>query len=405
MTLQPAPGGAVEPTGELRTRSDWTTIVIVYVAGVITAMSLGKFASVGPMMTAQLDLSLSQLGWVISAVVGVTAIAGLPGGYAVRRLGAARSLVTGLVLMAASVPASLAAPDFAWLLALRCVEGVGYLLVIVAAPVLVLRLAGERDRGAALAIWATFVPVGLAVSTLAGGVLGSTLGWRGWVGLLAGLTLVMAPAVWLRLPRGSTRQPEAGGVLRPGALAWPGVLAAGFCLMVLVTVPAVVLLPTLLIEQYGRPAAAAGAITSVISLLSALGGVGTGILIRRGARVSVLALSGLLTLPAAWLLYGGDDSLAAALTGAGVIWLVNGFFGALAFAALPLVLARLDDADVGNGLLAQLGSLGSLLGPPLFGLVAAGADLQPLVLVVAAGMLAATGSMLLVGRRDSPRIR
>ncbi|WP_405146173.1 hypothetical protein OG589_03735 [Sphaerisporangium sp. NBC_01403] len=165
------------------------------------------------------------------------------------------------------------------------------------------------------------------------------------------------------------------------------------------TIPVIVLLPTLLIEQHGRSAAAAGTMTSVISLLGVLGGLAVGVLLRRGAPVGVLALFGLLVVPAAWLTYAGDGSLAAALAGAGVISMGNGFLGALVFAALPLVLERLDHADVGNGVVAQSGSLGSLLGPPLFGLVAGGFGFQALVLVIAVGMLAAVGSLLLVSRR------
>ncbi|MFF4771397.1 CynX/NimT family MFS transporter [Microtetraspora fusca] len=400
--MDPRPASdTTEPGERIRPRSQWATIVIVYIGGVVAAMSFGKFASVGPVVAEQLGLSLSQLGWVISAVTGVGAVAGLPAGYLVRRFGADRSLVAGLILIAAASAVSTAAGDFAWMLAVRGVEGIGYLLVTISCPVLILRLAQERDRGTALSIWATFVPVGLGASTLAGGALGSALGWRGWIAVLAGLTFVMAPLVWTRLPRGAGRQAAAGSVPRARALTWPVVLAASFCLTALVTIPVVVLLPTLLIDQQGRSAAAAGAMTSAISLLSALGGLAVGVLLRRGTPVGVVALFGLLAVPAAWLLFGGDAPLAAALTGAGAISLVNGYVGALVFAALPLVLERLDHADVGNGVVAQAGSLGSLLGPPLFGLLAGEFGFPSLVPVIAVGMLTAVGSLLLVGRRTA----
>ncbi|MDF2704592.1 hypothetical protein AB0C18_37315 [Nonomuraea muscovyensis] len=114
----------------------------------------------------------------------------------------------------------------------------------------------------------------------------------------------------------------------------------------------------------------------MISLLSALGGLAVGMLLRRNTPVGVVALAGLLAVTAAWLTYGAHGSQIVALGGAAIISIGNGYLGALVFAALPLVLARLDDADVGNGIVAQAGSLGSLLGPPLFGQVAAGPGLQ-----------------------------
>ena len=87
--------------------------------------------------------------------------------------------------------------------------------------------------------------------------------------------------------------------------------------------------------------------------------------------------------------------------GAAVISIENGFLGALVFATLPMVLERLDHADVGNGVIAQAGSLGSLLGPPLFGLVATEWGFPALVPVIAVGIVVAVGALLLVGRRLS----
>ncbi|MFG1943974.1 CynX/NimT family MFS transporter [Nonomuraea sp. NPDC048826] len=398
----PAKPGTSEPAGESARRTPWVTIAFIYLGGVVAAMSFGKFSSVGPEVAAELGLTLSQLGWAISAVVGVGAAAGLPAGYLVRRVGAERSLVAGLALTAAASLGGVAAPDFGWLLTARSVEGVGYLLIVIACPALVVRLATARDRGTALSIWATFVPTGLAASTLAGGALASALGWRGWIALVAALTLAMALVLWTRLPRGPGHQ-SSGPLPRAGALWWPLVLAVAFCLAILVTLPVIVLLPTLLIEQQGYSAAAAGALTSVISVLCALGGLAVGVLLRRGAPIGVLALTGLLTLPAAWLLFGDHGSASAALAGAAIVSIENGFLGALGFAVLPLVLERLDHADVGNGVIAQAGSVGSLLGPPLFGVVAGGLGFQALVPAIAVGTLASVGLFLLVGRRASAK--
>jgi predicted MFS family arabinose efflux permease len=399
MDFQARPG-TTQPAGESPPRTPWTTIALIYVGGVVAAMSFGKYSPVGPQVADQLGLTLSQLGWVISAVVGVGAAVGLPAGYLVRRIGTERALVGGMALTAAASLASVAAADFGWLLTLRSVEGIGYVLVTICCPALVVRLAAVRDRGTALSIWATFVPAGLGLSTLAGGALGTALGWRGWVALVAGMAAVMAVVLWLRLPRVTGQ--EAGGAV-PGfaALRRPVLFAVGFCLTVLMTLPVLVLLPTLLVDQHGHTEAAAGAATSVVSLLSALGGLAVGVVLRWGARPGALTLTGLVTIPAAWLLFAVTGSPPAALIGAAVISIVNGFLGALVFAVLPMILDRLDHADVGNGVVAQLGSLGALLGPPLFGLVAGSWGFPALVPVIGAGMVVSVGLLFLVAARTS----
>ncbi|GGO21144.1 MFS transporter [Microbispora bryophytorum] len=404
MTPQPTVGGSEWSEAHAR-RSPWPTIIVIYLAGVVAAMSYGKFAAVGPSMADELGLSLSQLGWVISAVVGVGAVAGLPAGYLVRRSGAGRSLVAGLALLVAASALSAAAGSFAWLLAARVAEGVGYLVVTIACPALILHLAEERDRGVALSAWATFVPVGIGVSTLVGGAAGEALGWRGWVLTIAGLTLLMTVAVRVRLPRTSASGAVAGPVPGVRALAWPALLTVCFCLMVLVTMPVVVLLPTLLIDEHASSAGAAGALTSVISFAGVLGGLSVGVLLRRAVPLAVLAVSGLVVVPAAWLVYGAGGPLAAAVTGAGIVSLENGVLGAFAFATLPFALERLDHADVGTGMVAQMGSVGALLGPPLFGLVAGASGFGAVVPVIAAGMLVSVGGLLLVSRNVARRSR
>jgi predicted MFS family arabinose efflux permease len=86
------------------------------------------------------------------------------------------------------------------LLAARVVEGVGYLLVVVAAPDLLVRLTWGADRSVALALWGAVIPIGLAVGGAVAGMLGQTIGWRGWLGVTGVLPLLAAVAVAAAIP-------------------------------------------------------------------------------------------------------------------------------------------------------------------------------------------------------------
>ncbi|SDH70731.1 CynX/NimT family MFS transporter [Nonomuraea jiangxiensis] len=363
MDQQPFPPGRPETGG-----SDWPRIFVVYVAGVVAALGLGKISAVGAQVSDALGLTLSQLGWLISVITAVCAAVGLAGGVLNRRYGTGRMLVAGLAVVTAASALSVAATGFGTLLAVRLVEGLGYLLVTVACPVLIARLAGDRDRAMALSIWGTFVPVGLGLSTLLGGLVGTAAGWRVWLGVVAAVTLACTLVTWRRLPPGRVAE-HVGVPVRAGALVRPALLALSFCLIVMATLSVVVLLPAFLVERHGQAAAAAGALTSVISLISVAGGIVAAGLLRTVAP-GVLALSGISIVPAAWLAFHEEASVTATAVGTGVISFANGILAAIVFAALPYVLVSLAHMDLATGIVAQFGSLGSMLGPPLFGLLA-----------------------------------
>ncbi|MEO3871110.1 MFS transporter [Nonomuraea sp. B12E4] len=373
--------------------SDWPRIIVAYVAGVVAAFGLGKISAVGAQLSDALGLTLSQLGWLISVITGICAAVGLAGGVLNRRYGTGRMLVAGLAVVTVSSALSVAATGFGTLLAARLVEGLGYLLVTVACPVLIARLASDRDRAIALSIWGTFVPVGIGLSTLVGGLVGTGAGWRVWLGVVAAVTLVCTLVTWRRLPSG--RSAEHSGVpTRPGALVRPVLLAFAFCLIAMATLSVVVLLPAFLTERYGQPASAAGALTSVISLISVAGGIVAAGLLRRTVAPSVLALSGVVIVPAAWLAFREESSVTTTAIGAGVISFENGILVAIVFATLPHVLVSLTHMDLGNGIVAQLGSLGSMLGPPFFGLLAERGGWPALVPIISAAVVAGVALMI-----------
>jgi hypothetical protein len=76
----------------------------------------------------------------------------------------------------------------------------------------------------------------------------------------------------------------------------------------------------------------------------------------------------------AFAAFGSTGGLGISMTSAVLIAVTNELVVATVFAALPLVVRTSADVGVANGLVAQLGSVGSLAGPPLVGLVVTAAD-------------------------------
>jgi predicted MFS family arabinose efflux permease len=370
----PRPSAAPAGRAGAGPATPWGRVLLVYGTGVLAATAFGKVAPAIPLVRADLGLSLGATGWLVSAITAVAALLGTPAGLWVRRRGGRRALLAGLGLLAATGTAGAAAPGLGWMLAARVVEGVGFLLVVVAAPTLLVEMAGRRDQPAVLALWGTCIPVGLAVGAAAGGVL-APLGWRLWLVVPGVLAIPASVATALLVPSDAPPPsgrpaPVAGGAagragaparLRLADLGAPALLAGGFCAAVVIGTAVLGMLPAFLEEQRRTGVAAAGTATALVAISSVLGSAVAGWLLGRGVGLRALAAAGLLMpVVAAGGSFGGSVLAAAALLAA------NGVQVAGVFAAVPRVAAAPDHLAVVNGLVAQLGSTGSLLGPPLF---------------------------------------
>jgi MFS family permease len=364
-------------------------VLLVYGTGVLAAAALGKVAPAVSLLRADLGLSLGGAGWLISAITVVPALLGTPAGLWVRRRGGRRALLAGLAILAVTGVAGAGAPGVGWMLAARVVEGVGFLLVVVAAPTLLVQMAARKDQPAVLALWGTGIPVGLAASAAAGGAL-APLGWRLWLTVPSVLAVPAAVASALLVPPDSPPagaapgRPAGGARLRLADLRAPALLAGGFCAAVVIGGGVLGMLPAFLEEERRAGIAAGGTATALVALCSVLGSLLAGWLLGRGVGLRALAATGLLMPLASWPVVWAGGSFGGSVLAAAALMAANGVVVAGVFAAVPRVAAAPDHLAVVNGLVAQLGSVGSVLGPPLFAWAAVAAGWRVLPPLVAA---------------------
>lgn len=381
-------------------RTPWGKVVLVCAAGVPAAVALGKIGVVGPLLRPDLGLSLPQLGLAVSAITVVAALLGTPAGLWTGGYGARRTLLAGLAVMTVAAAAGAVAWGLGALVAARVVEGVGFLAVVVAAPDLLVRLTRGADRAAALALWGTVIPVGLAVGG-AGGALVPAVGWRGWLGLTGVLPALAAVAVAVVIPPDPPRPDAARAPLRLAGLGRIPPLAGGFCGLCLIGIAMVSLLPSFLVGERGTGLGTAGAATAVVAFASVPGSLAASWLLRRGTGLRPLSLAALAMPLAALPAFRAGGALALVVAGAAAVMLANGVVVAAAFAAVPEAVRDPGQIALAIGLMTQLGSTGTLLGAPLFGGVVAAVDwsaFAPLVLLVT---LLTLGLLLVASPRRS----
>ncbi|MGZ5913422.1 MAG: MFS transporter [Reyranella sp.] len=370
--------------------TSWGRIALLYAVGVLAAGQLGIVPPLVPALQRDLGLSLAAAGMTVSIVTLVGALFGLAAGGWCERVGHARALRIGILVMAAAAALCALAGGSSTLLAARGLAGAGYLLVVVACPSLMVGTGEPRHHAFALSLWGTFVPTGIALSGLAAAAFANGAGWRiifAVDAVLLALALIAAiiGIAEVRTPLQAARRLSIG-MLRAAA---PLSLAL-FC-FALIFLALAGLLPAWLADSRGLSAADAGRIVALTSACGILGSLSAGWLMRRGTSPGRLAALGLIASAVISTLSFSATSVPLAVAGFALSFAVGGLLPAAVFASVPRVAA--DKRAIGpvNGLLAQTGSLGSLAGPPALALWVEATDwsLAPMLLLAVAAIGAA----------------
>lgn len=347
-------------------------ILLYYACGVFAAAQLGKFAALSPLISRELHLGLAAMAALTSLLEVCGATLGGVAGHWLPRLGLRRGLSLAVLSLVIGSAAAAFAQDVVTLTLARLLESLGYLVVVVAAPVLVARAAHGRRQAAAMALWSTFVPVGMAVGAWTYANAAGLMGWR----TAQVLSVAGGVLLWLSLRRipsahEAALADEHAHPGRTGVLLWA--LVAAFGAYAIAEVGLLALLPSLL-TQGGMSLGAAGSWTAVAALANVpASAVGAWLLRRHGARSSTIAVAMALSLLLSGLCFlgvmrdGGASGMQAPLAVA--INLCSGVFPSLVFALLPLAAGSPERLSLASGRLTQFGASGALMGPPLVGAV------------------------------------
>jgi len=261
-------------------RSDWPRIWLLILAGIASAMQIGKVPAALALLRTQFSVGLVASGWILSMFSAVGAALGSVAGLLADRFGARRVTVAGLLLMGLAAAVGAHAQRASLLLASRAVEGSGFVVTVVAVPSLLLGAAVGRDRHLVPSLWGTYMPVGMAVALGATPLALSAWGWRAWwecnavllTALGIGVAWSNARAAVAVLPRAAMFNATLRAQLRrPAAL----VLAMIFACYTFQFLSVLGFLPTILQER-GRSRAAAGTLTALAVLANAFGNLAAG---------------------------------------------------------------------------------------------------------------------------------
>src|SRR3954468_14307951 len=180
-------------------------VFAVAFACVISFMGIGLVDPILPSLSSQLDATPSQVELLFTSYLVVTAVAMLGTGWVSSRIGAKRTLITGLVLIVVFSAIAGSAGSIGQIVGFRAGWGLGNALFIATSLAVIVGSASGGFAGA-IVLYETALGVGIACGPLLGGLLGN-VSWRGPFFGVAVLMLIALMATVLFVPR--TPRPAA----------------------------------------------------------------------------------------------------------------------------------------------------------------------------------------------------
>lgn len=353
-------------------RYAWLVLAAVYLASIAAPFNQFKVPPILPTLMERFQVNLSQGGLLMSTVALTGLILALPAGWIVQRLGSRRSGLIALGCLAGGAVLGALSPTFTLLAFSRIIEGVGIGLMGVIAPATIAQWFPPQRQGAAMGIWATWVPVGSVLMYNLAPRFALAYGWQvvWWGGAVFTLLTATLYAWIVRQPPQSepVDSRAASSSFFRQALAnreiW--LLGIAFACFNLVLVSIGTYYPTFLHEVRGYPLPQASFLASIATLVVLFSAPAAGWLSDRlNSRrlliaIPFLAISVLLLLP--FKVEGFGIVLLMGIQG-----LLVGAIPTATFAAAPEVMKKPQWAGFGLAVILFGQSIGQLVGPLTFG--------------------------------------
>ena len=198
-------------------RSGTKTWALILTSAASFMMILDAIVVVTALGAIRTDLgaSVEALEWILNAYNLSFAVLLLTGAALGDRLGRRRMFVAGLVLFVVASIACALAPDSAWLIAARALQGAGAALVMPLAMALLSAAFPPQERGKALGLFSSLTGLALILGPVVGGAIAQGLAWQ-WI------FWVNVPIAVVVIPLARQRLAESFGP--DAAIDFPGVV-------------------------------------------------------------------------------------------------------------------------------------------------------------------------------------
>lgn len=345
--------------------------IVLLAVGVSVCIVQYKVPSILDPIMGSYGMSADSGAWLMSIFTMVGIFLSLPASGLAKRIGPKRLLLLACaVIVAGSVMGAFAGS--AWqMIASRGIEGIAFVFVTVAGPLVIERYVDRAHQGTANGIWSLWICLGSVIGSTATpavyGAVGLEGTWLVYAGIVVAAAVVMALLIRGdgdastndEMPDGAVREAKLGDYLR---FLKPQALLFFFAYLVFnVEILAVLSYTPTFLQQQGMNATLSGFASSLPGLLAIVSSLAYGKLIDKTGRTRVFYLVALaVSAPATMLMLTQSGPLL--WVGAAGVGLVGYAIPVACLTALPQIAGSKEMMPAAMGVFTLVQCLGEFLG-------------------------------------------
>lgn len=355
-----------------KSSNSWLRVLIFLGAGIAVALQVGKVPPAIPAIQNELNISLTEIGWIMGIFSLIAASSAALIGLLADRVGQLRFVLCGMFLTASASFLGSFAPSSGMLIISRLFEGLGFLMTVAAVPSLIASAMTDERQKTAFALWGLYMPVGSFLMMIIAGPILEGFGWRPvwWIASIV-ILVAMVPVWWAgkpkanqdAIPKQKTSLRESFSVMRrSGPLTASAIFGLYAGLYMILTG----FLPLILTQNDGFTLPMAASFGAAVVLFNAFGNAFSGWLHSKGFASSTLIMWAALGIGISGsIVFLTDTPVSLRIAAALFYGAIGGLIPSSLFASVMLIAPNKSSFATVNGMLAQGSAFGQLMGPPL----------------------------------------
>ena len=188
--VEPASSEVAPALKESRQR--WWLLVLLFTAMLISYVHRSALSVAAPFISADLNLSKTEMGVLLSSFFWIYAFMQIPAGWIVDRFGVRRAYSLGFIFWSLASTLTGFGVGMASLLGLRIATGAGQAITFPASSRACANWFPQRERGTVTAVYLTGVRLGAALTSWIGAYFLARYSWK-----LFFLIIGLVPLIWL----------------------------------------------------------------------------------------------------------------------------------------------------------------------------------------------------------------